>query len=529
MSGSPDGDGDSTPTDLAVGYERAPENVDPTDAPRFSWRVATGRRGARQTAYRVVVGRDRAAVAAGRGALWDSGVVESDRATDVRYDGPDLAADETYYWSVKVWTDEGESSWADPAEFSTALAPEDWRGEWIAHQPEGGDTNGWRSRWRDPDADGDPWVQVDLDESRAIEEISLHPADPVTVVRTPDDYAVTPSFSDDPLTEFGFPDAYRVEVADDPAFETSTVVATATGESTGEGEAPDGQPDESVTARTHEGLAASGRYVRVTATDLATVAPATDPPSFVGEVDRLTESHDEWACFALAALSVRDDEGADIARGRPVSASSTVETDTWGCDHLVNGTPESRMASSSPLLRGEFDLDGPVASARIHVAAVGYGELWVDGERVGDHRLDPAWTDYEHRVLYSSHEIGDRLDEGLNAIGLWLGRGWFAKRSAHWLADGSPRARVTLTVEFEDGRTRRLSTGGDWLATESPVVENDIYDGERYDARREGRGWSSAEFDAGDWDSATVVDGPGGALEPGRIEPMGVVDTFDAE
>ncbi|WP_164471768.1 family 78 glycoside hydrolase catalytic domain, partial [Halosimplex salinum] len=39
----------------------------------------------------------------------------------------------------------------------------------------------------------------------------------------------------------------------------------------------------------------------------------------------------------------------------------------------------------------------------------------------------------------------------------------------------------------------------------------------------------SAEFDAGDWDSATVVDGPGGALEPGRIEPMGVVDTFDAE
>ncbi|MFC7143066.1 family 78 glycoside hydrolase catalytic domain [Halosimplex aquaticum] len=256
---------------------------------------------------------------------------------------------------------------------------------------------------------------------------------------------------------------------------------------------------------------------------------------------RRIESHDEWACFALAALAVRDGDGTDLAAGSDVAASSTVETDTWGRDHLVNGVAESEMASSSPLLRREFTLDGSVESARLHVAAVGYGEVYCNGERVGSGRLDPAWTDYERRVLYASHDVSDRLSEGENALGLWLGRGWFAKRSAHWLADGSPRARATLTVEFADGRTRTLSTGPDWLAAESPLVENDIYDGEAYDARRERDGWHAPGLDAdtdagadGDatpdaWDAAAVVDGPGGTLEPQRIEPMGVVDTFDAE
>ncbi|WP_436927977.1 family 78 glycoside hydrolase catalytic domain [Halosimplex amylolyticum] len=527
MDTSSDG-GVPAPTDLGVEYERAPENVDPGSAPRFSWRLPTDRRGARQTAYRIVVGRDRDAVAAGRGDLWDSGEVDSRRATNVAYDGPALAADATYYWSVRVSTDEGESRWADPEPFSTALGPEDWRGEWIAHQPGAGDTNGWRSRWRDPDADGEAWVQVDLGASRDLAEITLHPADPVTVVRTPDDYAVTTSWRDDPLTGFGFPDAYRVEVADDPDFESPTAVVERETASANETDDSAGESGSGATPRRHE-VDANGRYVRVTATDLDAVAPSTSGDAGRDGAGRRVESHDEWACFALAALAVRDDDGTDLARGGDVTASSTVETDVWGRDHLVNGVDESEMASSSPLLRREFSLEGSVESARLHVAAVGYGEVYCNGERVGSGRLDPAWTDYERRVLYSSHDVADHLDEGENALGLWLGRGWFAKRSAHWLADGSPRARATLTVEFADGRTRELSTGPDWLAAESPLVENDIYDGEVYDARREESGWHAPGFDDGSWDAATVVDGPGGALEPQRIEPMEVVDTFDAE
>jgi len=160
-------EGTARTTDLRVEYEPAPENVDPRSDPRFDWRLATDRRGARQEAYRVVVGRDRDNVAAGEGQLWDSGRVDSRASTGVDYDGPRLASDEDYYWSVKLWTGAGETEWADPARFATALAPEDWRGEWIAHRPGAGDTNGWRSQWFDPEEGGATEARQADDESGA--------------------------------------------------------------------------------------------------------------------------------------------------------------------------------------------------------------------------------------------------------------------------------------------------------------------------------------------------------------------------
>ncbi|WP_129115350.1 family 78 glycoside hydrolase catalytic domain [Halegenticoccus tardaugens] len=517
------------PTDLRVEYEETPENVDPTKSLRFSWRMETDERGVTQTAYRLVVGRDRDTVAEGHGTLWDSGRVESDRADNVDYDGPDLGADETYYWSVKVWIGGGETKWAEPARFATALPPESWRGDWITHQPGDGDTNGWRSRWRDPDENGEEWVQVDLGDSYEISEITLYGAEPVDVIRTPDDTAVTISWMDNPIAGFGFPTAYRIDVTDDPDFGDTTIVTDVTFDG-GDGEEPEGVPtDDDIPVQTHDDLETSGRYVRITATDLFEVSPSTADVSHIRSEDRRVERTSAWQCFALAALSVESADGTERAFGASVDASSSVETDTWGRDQLVNGCTESQLGSTSPLLRTEFDLDAPVRSARMHVAAVGYGELYVNGDRIGDQRLDPAWTDYERRILYTSHDLTDTLNDGSNTVGLWLGRGWFAKSSSYWIGDGSPRARAMLTVEFEDGTTRRVTTNADWEATDSPILENDIYDGETYDSRTDEDGWCSSNFDASHWDSATVVDAPGGTLRPERIQPMRVVETFDVE
>ena len=512
------------PFDLRTEYERRPENVPPADGARFSWRLTTDRRGARQEAYRIVVGRTRDAVTAGRGALWDSGRVESVMATDVEYGGRRLASDETYYWSVKLWTDVGETEWADPVSFNTALRPEDWRGEWISHQPDGGDTNGWRSRWRVADADAEEWIQVDLGSTRDLSSVELHPAEPVTVVRTPDGTAVTELWDADPIDGFGFPRRYRVEVGTNPDFDDATVVAEAAPEETS-------MDDEGATAVSPQerDIDARGRFVRVTATDLYEVVPSTVPSSHVRSAERKVEDVDPWQCFALAGLTVRDGDGRDLTVETTVEASSSVETDTWGRDHLTDGHVESRRATSSPLLRTGLTLDKPIRSARVHVATVGYGEFYVNGQRIGDARLDPAWTDYEQRVLYASYDISDALRQGENALGLWLGRGWFSKTHAYWVSDGSPRARLTLTVEYEDGTTRSVATDGDWRANPSPILTNDIYDGETYDARREERGWCEPDFDDAHWDGASVVSPPGGTLRPERIEPMGVVDTLDVE
>lgn len=511
------------PTDLRVEYEAHPINVDPTTMTRFSWRVASDQRGAHQTAYRLVVGHDQTAVENGTGNVWDSGRVESSSATNIVYDGPKLTPDDVYYWSVNVWTDAGVTGWATPARFSTALDNE-WAGEWIANQPGSGDTNGWRSQWRAADWAGEEWVQVDLGDRRDVSSIDLHPAQPIDIIRTPDDTVVTMSWFDNPLDEFGFPHSYRIAVADDPEFEDATVVVDYSMDvDTKNDEPPDDA--EGVSVR-HEDLDVRGRYVRVTATDCFAVEPSTNVQHRDTEIDRHTEHVQPWQCFGLAALTVHDSDGENLARNRPVRASSSVETGTWGRDHLVNEHEESKTASSSPLLRTEFTLDRPVETAQAHVGAVGYGELHINGDRVGECCLNPAWTDYEQRVLYTTHDITDALTEGTNAIGLWLGRGWFSKSHAYWVGDGSPRGCVSVTVTFEDGATRTLMSTGDWRATESPIRENDIYDGERYDARYELDGWCAPGYDDSAWNPAHVVDGPGGTLRPQRIEPMDIVETF---
>jgi alpha-L-rhamnosidase len=69
----------------------------------------------------------------------------------------------------------------------------------------------------------------------------------------------------------------------------------------------------------------------------------------------------------------------------------------------------------APLLRKSFVLAGrPVRRARAYVTGLGYYELRLNGAKVGDHELDPGWTDYDHRVLYATYDVTAALRAGEN-------------------------------------------------------------------------------------------------------------------
>jgi alpha-L-rhamnosidase len=526
---------------LQVEYQSEPINA-PLSEPRFSWRAETDRRGARQTAYRVIVARSNDMIAKGRGNLWDSGKVESPTSTNVTYDGVPLSSDEDYYWTVRIWNENGESSeWADPATFSTALAVDhEWEGDWIGYQPDAGDSNGYRSQWHSANADvsadqldsrrnsGDDeeWVQVDLGELREVDQIELYPANPFNGPKTPDGMPVSAVYSatTDPDRHvtvsgpggFGFPAGYRIEVTDDADFEDARTLVE---------HADVDNPGSDVVSIDVD---ADARYVRVTATDLYELDP-TDPPEVEGpqrKTEYLREERRPWRVFALAALAVRDSDGGDLAAERQVTASSSIEQEGWGRANLVDGEYASRTAPGSPLLRTDIDLAKDVKRARAHVCALGYGELYVNGERVGDDVLNPGWTQYDERCLYSTYDVTGLLRKGKNALGLWLGRGWFGRNARDWTGFGSPRALLQLNVEYEDGTTRSVSTDSSWRSEPSPILENDLYDGEVYDARKESDGWNEPGFDDSDWESTNVVEAPGGDLVPQRTPPIRVTETL---
>lgn len=89
--------------------------------PSFSWIVPGIAQNTRQTAYHLIVSDNYADAAAGKGTVWDSGLMESNQSTAVPYCGTALQPSKSYFWRVKTVTNtDGESEWSDIKAFRTA-------------------------------------------------------------------------------------------------------------------------------------------------------------------------------------------------------------------------------------------------------------------------------------------------------------------------------------------------------------------------------------------------------------------------
>jgi alpha-L-rhamnosidase len=113
---------------LTVNGLTAPVGIDPDDC-QFAWTLRAGVRGARQSAYRVVVHRTDAGH---QGRVWDSGTVETAQQAFVLYGGPALQGDAAYEWTVQPRGNAGR--WgpvSTPTTFTTSMRMADWTAQWL--------------------------------------------------------------------------------------------------------------------------------------------------------------------------------------------------------------------------------------------------------------------------------------------------------------------------------------------------------------------------------------------------------------
>ncbi|GAA4799322.1 glycoside hydrolase family 78 protein [Olivibacter ginsenosidimutans] len=155
--------------------------------------------------------------------------------------------------------------------------------------------------------------------------------------------------------------------------------------------------------------------------------------------------------------------------------------------------------------RKQFQTSKKIKSARAYIAAGGLYELYLNGQKVGNHRLDPAYTRFDRRNLYVSYDVTQQLQQGNNAIGVLMGNGWYNHQStAVWFFDKAPwRNRPTfcldLRITYDDGSIETIVTDKSWKTSLSPIIFNSIYTAEHYDARLEQKGWNTTTFDASKW------------------------------
>lgn len=192
--------------------------------------------------------------------------------------------------------------------------------------------------------------------------------------------------------------------------------------------------------------------------------------------------------------------------------------DDWKADWI--GYPGGWLGRAL-YFRRQFDIDKTVEQARLYVTGLGYHELFMNGMRLSDAVLDPAYTDISSRILYRTFDITPMLAPGPNVFAATVGNGWH----------GSPRLLAQIEICFADRTSAFVYTEdlGGWFVTCGPVLENSIYGGEVYDACQEKPGWNLPMNDsppqgAGRWTGAVRVPPPGGVLVPQMIEPIRITD-----
>lgn len=240
---------------------------------------------------------------------------------------------------------------------------------------------------------------------------------------------------------------------------------------------------------------------------------------------RIWDAHEEatpWsptATWEMGLLSGDAWHGKWINDGREMSSND---------ENLYRDDP-------APLFRKSFVVEKPIQSARLYISGLGYYEALLNGERIGNSVLDPAWTTYSKRVLYSTYDVTSQLNQGQNCLGVMLGNGWYnvlpmrmwgQLNLRQYLPVGRPRVIVQLNIKYVDGSTDSVVSDESWRTTPGPILRNNIYLGEIYDARREITNWSQPECDDAKWETASIATDAIGELRSQTQPPIRETEIF---
>ncbi|MRX46197.1 glycoside hydrolase family 78 protein [Pedobacter puniceum] len=199
-----------------------------------------------------------------------------------------------------------------------------------------------------------------------------------------------------------------------------------------------------------------------------------------------------------------------------------------GFDRHFPWDNEEEQKLSARYFRKEFEVKKQIKSATAYIMGLGLYEFYVNGQKIGNQVLAPAPTDYQENIQYNAFDITSNMNQGKQTIGVILGNGrYYAMRQAKPYkvkTFGFPKLLMQIHVQYTDGTSETIKTDESWKGTANgPILANNEYDGEIYDARKEFIGWAQAGFNDKEWLKAEYVQEPEGKFEAQKIAPMKVM------
>ena len=187
-----------------------------------------------------------------------------------------------------------------------------------------------------------------------------------------------------------------------------------------------------------------------------------------------------------------------------------------------------------PLMRKDFFVDKEIKNATVYICGLGQFEMYLNGKKIGDHFLDPGWTNYSKQAQYVTFDITKELIKGDNAIGVMLGNGFYYIPGQRYRkmtgAYGHPKMIMRTVIEYQDGSIDNIISDKSWLTFSSPIIFSSIFGGEDYDANLEQEGWNRPGFlrQGLNWEEVITTTGPG-ILEAQLQQPLRIMELFSVK
>ena len=230
-------------------------------------------------------------------------------------------------------------------------------------------------------------------------------------------------------------------------------------------------------------------------------------------------------------VRVWDNDGKPSAWSEPAFFQTALLTPSdWKAKWIEADFVEDSINRPAQYFRKQFSATKKIASATGYITAHGMYEAQINGKRVGDAYLTPGWTSYNKRLQYQVYDVKDLLISGNNAIGVVTGNGWYRGFIA-WSGNKDSYGKKTgllfqLDITYSDGTTSTIVSDGSWKSSTGSIRYSEIYHGETIDAREEKAGWSTANYNDGNWAGVKVQNYPNDNLLATYNEPVRKHETF---
>lgn len=198
--------------------------------------------------------------------------------------------------------------------------------------------------------------------------------------------------------------------------------------------------------------------------------------------------------------------------------------------------------------RKEIYLTKEICKARAAVCGLGQFIFHINGQKVGDHELDPGWTNYKKRIQYVTFDVTDDLKKGKNVIGAEVGNGWFLMQNEHYSFHFPPFMppnpnpyeafgeslvlALELTVEYADGTSETVYADDSFKVKPHEITMSNVYGSETADGAAYPAGWDIAGFDDSGWAAAQQVaeaQAPTGTLVEQDQPAIKVIRRYEAK